>query len=313
MPKIAYTQKKFNQNHLRIIENANIIINEYAAQGYDLTLRQLYYQFVARDLLQNKQQNYKLLGTVVSDARRAGLIDWSRIVDRTRYLRDVTSWGSPEQIVAACADQFNVDFWANQDYRVEVWIEKDALIGVLEVACRQWRVPYFSCRGYCSDSESWAAAQRMDRYGREGKTPIVIHLGDHDPSGIDMTRDITDRVNLFARSASAIEVKRIALNMDQIEQYNPPPNPAKETDSRFAGYQERFGDESWELDALDPTTIGNLIAAEMRAIIDPAAWAASERERDAGREHLKAVSDNWDEVIQHLEEQHGGADDGEES
>jgi hypothetical protein len=101
--------------------------------------------------------------------------------------------------------------------------------------------------------------------------------------------------------------------MDQIEQYNPPPNPAKETDSRFAGYQERFGDESWELDALDPTTIGNLIAAEMRAMIDPAAWAASERERDAGREHLKAVSDNWDEVIRHLEEQHGGADDGEES
>jgi hypothetical protein len=154
MPKIAYTQKKFNQNHLRIIENANIIINEYAAQGYDLTLRQLYYQFVARDLLQNKQQNYKLLGTVVSDARRAGLIDWSRIVDRTRFLRDVTSWGSPEQIVAACADQFNVDFWANQDHRVEVWIEKDALIGVLEVACGS---------GGCRTSRAAATARTASR------------------------------------------------------------------------------------------------------------------------------------------------------
>jgi hypothetical protein len=299
MPKIVYQSKKFNATHTAIIANANAIIEEYARQGYDLTLRQLYYQFVARDMLANRQQNYKMLGGVISDARRAGLIDWSRIVDRTRFLRTVTAWDDADSIVRACADQFNVDFWENQGHRVEVWIEKDALIGVLEVACREWRVPYFSCRGYTSDSEAWQAARRMDGYLREGKAALVIHLGDHDPSGIDMTRDITDRVNLFL-SDGEVEVKRIALNMSQVEQYNPPPNPAKESDSRFAGYRDLYGDESWELDALDPTTIGNLIAAEMRAIIDTDRWAESVARRDAGRAALRDVADNWQEAVDHV-------------
>ena len=89
------------------------------------------------------------------------------------------------------------------------------------------RVPYFACRGYVSQSESFAAGVRFADHFRRRQTPIVFHLGDHDPSGIDMTRDNADRLHLFA--GQRVEVRRLALNMEQIEEFNPPPNPAKET------------------------------------------------------------------------------------
>lgn len=299
MPLIEYVTKRFSAEHRQVIDQANQIINEYARQGYDLTLRQLYYQFVARDFIPNNDRSYKRLGNIISDARRAGLIDWERIVDRTRYVREPASWSGPNAIVSACAQQFSIDFWANQPFYPEVWVEKDALVGVLEVACQPWNCAYFSCRGYTSDSEAWAAARRLDAQKRKGKTPIIFHLGDHDPSGIDMSRDIKSRLMLFSR-VGGLEVRRIALTMEQIEEVNPPPNPAKQTDSRFADYEERYGDESWELDALSPTYIGDLIAAQMESIIDQDAWEQSVARRDEGRRLLTEVSNRWNQLTEGL-------------
>lgn len=298
MPRTCYVPKKFNTEHQGIIAQANTIIAEYAGQGFDLTLRQLYYQFVARDLMANNQRNYKRLGSILSDARRAGLVDWDSMVDRTRHVRTPPSWSDPAAIVEICARTFAIDLWKDQPYRPEVWVEKDALVGVLETACEPWRCPYFSCRGYTSDSDIWRAAQRLARHGRGGQTPIVFHLGDHDPSGIDMSRDIADRLRLFGRGK--VEVKRIALNMDQVEEHEPPPNPAKETDARFAGYSDLYGDESWELDALSPTTISELIAAEMQEIIEQEQWDAALAEQAEARRLLQAVSDDWDGLTEGL-------------
>lgn len=294
MPLKIYVPKKFTDEHQTVIERANTILEAMAARGYDLTLRQLYYQFVSQNWLANNDKSYKRLGTIISDARRAGLIDWDHIVDRTRHTRQPPSWGSPAAIVAACAGQFNVDWWAGQPYRPEVWIEKDALVGVLEVACAPWQCPYLSCRGYTSDSEIWSSAQRMRAHAENDQTPIVFHLGDHDPSGIDMSRDIQERLNLFgAGGACQIEVRRIALTMQQVEEVQPPPNPAKQTDSRFTEYAVLYGDESWELDALNPEYIGNLIRAEMEAIIETEPWDAARARMEEGRRLLGAVSNQW--------------------
>lgn len=298
MPKIAYVAKKFGAASLLIIENSNVIIAEYAAQGYDLTLRQLYYQHVARGLLANNDKSYDRLGAIISDARRAGLIDWNSIVDRTRYVRTPASWSGPDAIIEASAAQYSIDFWAAQDYRAEVWVEKDALVSVLEVACRPWHVPFFSCRGYTSDSEIWAAAQRIRKVMAAKQSAVIIHLGDHDPSGIDMSRDITDRLNMFV--GSKVEVRRIALNMAQVRQYNPPPNPAKLTDTRYASYRQRYGASSWELDALNPTTITDLIEAQIRGLIDPLAWEVDEIRCDEGKRLLQAVSSRWGELTSKL-------------
>ncbi len=257
MPKVAYIEKNFSNSSLLIINQANEIIEEYEADGLRLTLRQLYYQFVSRDLLENKKKAYKRLGNIISDARLAGLIDWDAIEDRTRNLSGNTHWAHPGQIVRAAARSFQLDHWEGQKCRPEVWIEKEALVGVIDSICKELDVDYFACKGYVSQSEMWSAAQRLRGYGLNDQTPIIIHLGDHDPSGIDMTRDIEDRQVLFR--AFGCDIKRIALNMDQVKQYNPPPNPAKFTDSRCNGYIVKYGYESWELDALEPRVLRDLI------------------------------------------------------
>jgi hypothetical protein len=267
---IKYVEKKFGASAISVINQANKIISEYQRQGYDLTLRQLYYQFVARDLIPNKMKEYKRLGKIINDARLAGLISWSVIVDRTRDLRKNPHWSDPRGFLESVVPQYQIDKWQNQPYRVEVWIEKDALVGVIERICRKLDVSYFSCRGYTSQSEMHDAALRLKEHANEdGQEPVIIHLGDHDPSGIDMSRDIKDRLDLFM---GGMEVKRIALNMNQVEQYNPPPNPCKTTDSRSSGYIQQFGHESWELDALDPKVLADLVQRNVLKFRDQDLW-----------------------------------------
>ncbi len=305
MPKILYRNFSFRTDTLAMIRKANEIIEEYQAQGFDLTLRQLYYQLVSRDIIPNKVSEYKRLGSIINDARLAGLIDWEAIVDRTRNLRSLSHWSSPSSIIESAAYSFRIDKWADQKYRPEVWIEKDALVGVIANVCEQNDVPYFSCRGYTSQSEMWGAAQRLLRYqnGTTGEslgsvnrrqTPVILHFGDHDPSGKDMTRDIVERLEMF--TGRAIHVHRLALNFDQIEQYNPPPNPAKETDSRFQAYMLEFGDESWELDALEPTVIAGLIQRAIDDLRDADKWDAAVAQEDEKRELLSRAATHWTKV-----------------
>jgi len=285
MSKICYVEKNFTPSSLEIIEHANKIINEYSAQGYDLTLRQLYYQFVSKGLIDNKQSEYNRLGSVINDARLAGMIDWHAIVDRTRNIRSNPHWSGPKEIIESCASQFQIDKWENQKHRIEVWIEKDALVGVIANVCSSNDVSYFSCRGYTSQSEMWNAAQRLLRHAQDFKqTPVIIHLGDHDPSGIDMTRDIRDRLRLFMDFG--IVVERIALNMDQVKRYKPPPNPAKITDSRAGGYIREFGQHSWELDALEPQAMETLIEMKINEFRDLDLWEKMVRKENRHKSKL---------------------------
>lgn len=302
MPKIAYIERTFSAGSHALIDKANAIITEYQAQGFDLTLRQLYYQFVARGFIANKQTEYKRLGSVINDARLAGLIDWNAIEDRTRNLRAVSHWDTPADIIASAAASFRVDKWAKQDVRPEVWIEKDALTGVIEGVCRELDVPYFSCRGYTSQSEMWSAAMRFRAYAIAGQDSHIFHFGDHDPSGMDMSRDIEDCIRLFLGSRSGqFEFTRLALLNDQIEQYDPPPNPAKLTDSRAEGYIREYGDESWELDALEPSVIADLIRDAIEPLKDPEVWAQTVEEEESDRKRLALASENWPDVADHIE------------
>lgn len=296
MPKIKYEAKNFSARTVETIQQAEIIVNEYQAQGFNLTLRQLYYQFVARGLIANTERDYKRIGNIVSDARRAGLIDWDSIEDRTRFIRSLGHWDKPQDILESAKDSYHRDLWATQDKRIEVWIEKDALVGVIEAVCQENDVSFFSCRGYVSDSEMWRGAMRMRRYSRNDQGVIVLHLGDHDPSGLDMTRDIDDRLQLFSRYAE-IEVRRIALTMEQIEEQSPPPNPAKVTDSRYESYAAEYGEESWELDALEPQFISDLIREQILEERDADKWEAAVAEQEEEREQIQDIIDRWDELF----------------
>lgn len=305
MPAIAYRSINIGPAKLEVIEKANEIIAEYQEQGFELTLRQLYYQFVARGLIPNRQSEYKRLGDVLNDGRMAGLIDWLAIVDRTRNLRSHSSWETPADIIESAAASYARDWWAGQDTRVEVWIEKDALVGVIEPICGRWQLPYFSCRGYTSQSEMWSAAMRFVHRSRaDAQRTLLLHLGDHDPSGIDMSRDIEDRITLFMGSAyrDDFELRRIALNMNQVRQYNPPPNPAKLTDSRCEGYIREHGSESWELDALEPTVLAALIEGEIMGSVDLPMFRGIQDEQEEEKGRLVRISKRWDEVVEVIEE-----------
>lgn len=286
--KICYQDKNFREGSLALISVANAIIEEYEAQGYVLTLRQLYYQFVARDYIANNQREYKRLGSVVNDGRMAGLISWAAIEDRTRAVQTISTWGSPAEIIETCVDSYREDRWENQPYYVELWVEKEALAGVFDSLCDELQIPILSCRGYVSQSEMWRSSNRMRKAERDGKQVVILHFGDHDPSGLDMTRDNTDRPELFGAD---LEIRRLALNMDQIEEYNPPPNPAKLTDSRAKEYVEEYGNKSWELDALEPSVLNDLARDEIEGLIDGDAWVGSEEHEDEGKAQLRTIAD----------------------
>jgi hypothetical protein len=290
--KKKFIDKNFAPATLKLIDQANNIIAEYLGAGMRLTLRQLYYQFVSRDLIANQQKEYKRLGAILSDARLAGLVDWSALEDRTRSLRGNTHWDNPGQIVRAAARTFRLDHWEGQSYRPEVWIEKEALSGVIAGICNELDVDYFACKGYVSQSEMYDAAMRLISYAKsEGQIPVIIHLGDHDPSGIDMTRDIIDRQDTFLAD---VEVKRIALNMDQVLTYSPPPNPAKVTDSRCAGYIEKYGRESWELDALEPKVLRRLIKDTVLEYRDEAKYREVMELEEEYKDVLARVERDWE-------------------
>lgn len=299
MPKIQYKEINFRGKSLELIELINQVVDEYSSQGYELTLRQTYYQLVARGYIPNNERSYKNIGNLINDGRLAGLIDWHSITDRTRNLRRNSHWTTPSSVIESAMYSYMLDKWEGQPNYVEVWVEKDALVDIVGQACGSIDTPFFSCRGYTSQSEMWAAAQRFIRQNRIRDNCFIIHLGDHDPSGIDMTRDIQERLWMFGAD---VEVKRVALTMEQVQTYNPPPNPAKITDSRCGKYMEEFGDESWELDALEPQMMTRLIRDEVTALRDDDTYyAVCEREAKE-KEELRMISRRYGEAVTYLKE-----------
>lgn len=294
--KQKYKDIRFHGSSLDMIERVNSLVYQYRRQGFELTLRQVYYQMVARGFIPNNDRSYNNLGFVINNGRLAGLIDWTAIVDRTRYVRCAEHWSDPAEILDDARGWYALDKWTGQPNYVEVWVEKDALIDIVGHACDPLDTPYFSCRGYTSQSEMWSAAQRFIKQDRrDGR--YIIYLGDHDPSGLDMTRDIQDRLSMFGAD---VQVKRVALSLEQINTYNPPPNPAKITDKRYKKYTEKYGPDSWELDALEPQILAELITKEVTALRDEELFNAIVRREEKGRNELRSIHDNYQGVVDFL-------------
>ena len=269
-----------------LLELVAQVIDDYQAQGYQLTLRQLYYQLVIRDVIPNEQRQYKKLGEMMTNARLAGLVDWDAIVDRGRFPVMAAQWHSPADILDAAASQYRLDRWEGQDYCVEVWCEKDALASVLEPVCDRYHVRFMANRGYSSATAIYAAAERLHEADQGDQEAVVIYLGDHDPSGLDMTRDIRDRLDMLTWS-TPMYVERVALNFDQVQEHNPPSNPVKLTDSRSNGYQASHGRESWELDALDPQTLDRLVSETILRYLDTELYDARIEVEDLYRQAIR--------------------------
>lgn len=310
MPYIEYEDYNPRGETKTLLARCQSILSDYKDDGLQLTVRQLFYQLVSRDVIANDQSQYNRLQRIVKRGRRAGYLDWEMIVDRGRSLRQRQRWGSPEEIIEASARSYHIDLWQDQRFRPEVWIEKDALVGVIESTCETLDVPYLSTRGYVSDSAAWRAAERF-RDVMDGEKsartepaqsngveqiPVVIHLSDHDPSGVDMTRDLREKFELFGLQ---FPIERVALTMDQIREYDPPPNYAKASDTRSDGYVEQYGTECWELDALDPSVIQSVVQSAVEdRITSRESFSTRKEERAEQRGRLGKVSDRWTELFE---------------
>jgi hypothetical protein len=286
--RVAYVDRQLHHKTRELLAYLNEMINEYEAKGMVVTVRQIYYQLVARNVLPNSKKSYGYLGSVLNTGRLAGYISWTAIEDRNRGLVGFQTFNGPEAAVSwLVKEEYRTDVWWNQEFRPEVWVEKAALEGVIGDICAKLRVNYFACRGYNSQSEQWRAGRRLAGYIGKGQRPIIFHLGDHDPSGLDMTRDNRERLSLFA--GTDIQVVRLGLNYDQIEKYNPPPNPAKLSDSRSGAYRRKYGNSSWELDALPPGVIHQLIEDAVLRVRDPVKWTEALTEEAEDKEVLKQM------------------------
>lgn len=307
MRYIEFESKNFTDKSLEMIEKIDDVLKDYNAQGYVITLRQLYYRLFSSGVIKvNSEREYKKLIHVVNNARIAGLLPWDMIEDTAREYNSVYSNEDRAEAVRGVEQFYQVDMWARQDYYVEVWVEKSALGNVIERACEPYRVPHMSCRGYLSASQSWRAGERFEDQLAPGsrtdheRTGVLIYLGDHDPSGIDMTRDNERRLLMFSNQSN-IKVRRIALNMNQVRQYNPIPNPTKQTDSRTESYNRLYGQDCWELDALEPAVIEALIVKEIQSLIDYDRWNDALKEQAAEQKLLSRVYSDWPKVEKLLE------------
>lgn len=297
----CYKPHRFNSSSRETIDRANEVISDMSSQGYVMNLRQLFYVFVSRDWLENKDKEYKRLGRLLTSARMAGETDWYAIEDVGRQAHQTYSEESPENIVDGIEYNISFDQWERQDNYLEVWVEKQALENVIKKPCARFDVTYMACKGYLSASEAWRAGLRFQEAKEKGKNCTLIHLADHDPSGLNMTSDNRNRVRLFAET-NDIDVRRIALNMEQVELYKPPPNPTKQTDSRASAYMKEFGTKSWELDALTPKVLDELIASTINEYRDMTTWSKVLEEEEYTRKPLAALSENWTEVQNFMRE-----------
>ena len=242
-----------------MLERINTILEEYRNDGYVLTLRQLYYQLVSKDIIPNNDREYAKLSNILKKGRMAGIVDWSAIEDRVRvpklpyWVRDV------QHAIQDTVEQYRVDRMQGQQRNIERWVEKDALSNVLFRVTSKYHIRLMVNRGYSSISAMYDAHRRL----RSGD--VILYFGDHDPSGKDMVRDIRERMEEFGRE---VDVRPVALTMEQIRRFNPPPNPAKITDPRAKWYIREYGRTSWELDALPPRELIRLAEEAVEELID---------------------------------------------
>lgn len=307
----CYKRHRFTPGTRVIIDKANEFIEQYREKGYVLILRQLYYRFIAKDAFpqswvdrtwnirhgldpntKNTIKNYKRLGDMVNHGREAGLISWTAFEDRNRTVYGTNPVEDPMALTDGIEHRLILDCWRDQPTYLEVFVEKDSLGPIVARPANKWRASHMACKGYLSASQAWRAGQRFKSAIDEGKRAVLIHVGDHDPSGQDMTRDNHVRLNMFAEAG--VEINRVALNMDQILERNPPPNPAKVTDSRFRKYVDEFGEDCWELDALEPQELDDIISTTIEGYVDKKLWdktmAREKKERGGVKQFYEGVA-----------------------
>lgn len=284
-----------------MIEETKKIIEQYSTR---LTLRQIYYRLVSKHTIPNTKSQYQYLSKVLVEARHNGSIPFDAIEDRTRivigedketetptdyfnrrlrYLEDCWSW-------------YNLPKWKDQPKYIEVWLEKRALQTLFGEVTEQHEVKLAPCGGYPSLTYCYEAAKRFNKavnYHAEGLEIVkddiechILYFGDFDPSGEDIYRHIGET---FERFGLVVNFEKVALNLDQIKEYQLPPMPAKKTDARATGFIEEYGDMAVELDALEPNILQEMVDEAIKRHFDSRIYEGVASEINQGQDEIKAL------------------------
>lgn len=261
----SYWETTVNQLYAQV----SSIVDAYMEKNIKLSNRQLYYRLVGKKWIPNYIEIYKRICAFLTDCRYGGYIDWDAIEDRGRVPKRKSQWESVQSLIESAIASYRLPRWKDQKYYVELYCEKEAMESVLRPIADKYHLYFGYNKGYCSASTIREIAERTEKQILNGKEVVLLYLGDHDPSGLDMIRDVETRVREFLEVWFStkgkitymesqyfvdehFKIKHVALKKEQIEQYDLPPNPAKFSDPRAKDYINEYGEISWELDALEP-------------------------------------------------------------
>jgi len=247
-----------------------------------MTVRQVYYQLVSRQVIKNKKSQYNAVSRALVSARKEGIIPWEWIEDRTRRPREVNMWDNLSDFGDSVLSSYRHDVWDSQPRYVEVWLEKDALSGIFEDVLKPYGVTLNVGRGY----DGWDSIRNAaERYGT-GESTTILYFGDFDPSGEDMARSLRERLAFFE---SRPEIVKCALVYHHIALYNLPPDYTKVKDTRQKGFVAKYGDVAVELDALPYNILKDRITTEVEAQMDLDALGAVQETERQEKAQLAAV------------------------
>lgn len=260
----------------RLIERAYDILLQYNP----MTLRQVYYQLVARQTIENKRSEYQRLSNALVKARKGKMIPWEWIEDRVRQPRVVSMWHDLPDFIETVKRAYRKDIWNKQPTYTEVWLEKDALSGIFADITQKYGVTLVVGRGY----NSWSAYKEAELRFREQRRPVsILYFGDFDPSGEDIVRALEDSLNFFGTS---LKIEKVALKKKDIIDYNLPSDFTKRTDTRSTAFIEKHGDLAVELDALPLPVLQQKIRDSIETSLDMNTWQETQHIQKREREKL---------------------------
>jgi len=281
-------------DYASVVAATNKVIAQYDVR---LTIRQIYYRLISPpfQLFANTLSNYKGFDKILTRAREKEEVDWRRIEDRSRTtIGGDGGFDSPEDFMDYVMRRtkgmwqgYSRPAWRDQPNYLEVWVEKDALATLVSTVADGFNVLTYPSRGYSSFTRVMEAIE--DRFAQvdESREIFVIHLTDHDPSGLDMTRDVEERIRQYWPDADRLTIERVALTFDQVKKFDLASNPTKSADPRATTYVAQYGDQCWELDALPPDELEKIVDRAIRSYIEDTIWNANVRQIEKEKKELE--------------------------
>ncbi len=257
----------------------------HIADEYErMSVRQLFYQLVARRMIEKTEQSYKRVCDATVQLRLSGDLPYGKIADGHRTRRGVYQHSGLRAALDNAHDLYRRNYWLDQPVHVEVWCEKDALSGVIQPMCEAYGVTYVATRGFPSLTLLYESAMSL---AAVGKPALLFYFGDHDASGRAISNTLGDDLR---RHGADVAVQRVALNPDQIAAYALPTRPGKWTDSRHAKFAAAYGDACVELDALPPDVLTALVHEHILTTINRDAWEHAQRVEALERETFASIA-----------------------